>query len=72
MYAMKKTVCLSGGSSAAVGTGWLTPLPDMRDYSVLHPEVAMLRQHLDLPKSKKSGASSLPPKADLREWCSPC
>ncbi|MDP8305842.1 MAG: C1 family peptidase [Candidatus Chlorobium antarcticum] len=71
MYAMKKTVCLSGGSSAAVGTGWLTPLPDMRDYSVLHPEVAMLRQHLDLPKSKKSGASSLPPKADLREWCSP-
>jgi C1A family cysteine protease len=53
-----------------VGTGWLPPLPDLRDYTVEHPEIAPLTEKLGItPTAIK--APSLPPNVDLRQWCSP-
>lgn len=52
--------------SRVVGTGWLPPLPDLRDYDEGHPS---LQQTL-----KKLGMDSeapLPDRVDLRQWCSP-
>jgi C1A family cysteine protease len=50
-----------------VGTGWLPPMPDLRDYSAEHKEVREI--------SKKLGVTaktlSVPATADLRAWCSP-
>jgi len=49
-----------------VGTGWLPPTPDLRDYSTEHPEVATLSAKLGI-----APGLALPPKVDLRQWCSP-
>jgi len=51
-----------------VGTGWLPPLPDLRDYTVDHPEIAEMGKSLGTSKGKKSNPKL--PKVDLREWCS--
>lgn len=48
-------------------TGWLPPLPDMRDYSDDHPKIMKMTEKLGLEKV----AAKLPKKVDLREWCSP-
>jgi C1A family cysteine protease len=53
-----------------VGTGWLPPLPDMRDYTETKPEIATLVKKLGLPKTKKQ-TEDLPATVDLRQWCSP-
>jgi len=50
-----------------VGTGWLPPRPDLRDYSTDHKEVKPLLNKLGLGKSKLKSPSSV----DLRKWCSP-
>ncbi len=50
-----------------VTTGWLPPLPDMRDYSDDHPSISALTKKLGITKS----GSKLPKTVDLREWCSP-
>jgi C1A family cysteine protease len=50
-----------------VGTGWLPPYPDRRDYTTRHPEVAELTKKLGLPPLK---APALPKQVDLRQWCS--
>jgi len=51
--------------------GWLKDYPDFRDYTPTHPAVApaLAAGHLgpDLPRAK----TALPPKVDLRKWCSP-
>jgi C1A family cysteine protease len=52
-----------------VGTGWLPPLPDFRDYTEEHPEIAPMAKKLGISPTKKPKA--LPPKVDLREWFSP-
>ncbi len=54
-------------SGERMTTGWLPPLPDMRDYSESHPVIMELTEKLGLDKSPKR----LPRKVDLREWCSP-
>jgi C1A family cysteine protease len=50
-----------------VGTGWLPPMPDLRDYSVEHKAIKEM--------AKKMGLSAKVPKisskVDLRQWCSP-
>jgi len=56
-----------------VGTGWLPDPPDLRDYTLDHPEIAgMLAKTRVL---KHARAKEMPPKAvtsvDLRQWCSP-
>lgn len=50
-----------------VGTGWLPPMPDMRDYSVEYPSIKDMAKKLGLAGK----ALSLPATADLRQWCSP-
>jgi C1A family cysteine protease len=69
MYSMcHKAVIQETGET--VGTGWLPPLPDLRDYSAGHPEIAMMAKGLGFA-SGPGGAPSLPEKVDLRQWCSP-
>jgi len=56
-----------------VGTGWLPPVLDPRDYTPDHaklePEMKRLAEQLTLRKSKALQAP--PPSVDLRKWCSP-
>jgi C1A family cysteine protease len=52
-----------------VGTGWLPDIPDLRDYTEEHAEIAKVIEKLGIPKGKKAKAA-LPPTVDLRPWCS--
>lgn len=52
-----------------VGTGWLPPLPDLRDFTDAGPEIAEMAKKLGLPKSGELKAPSAT--VDLRTWCSP-
>ncbi|HWR07618.1 C1 family peptidase [Sporomusa sp.] len=48
-----------------VGTGWLPPLPDLRDYTERHPNLQETIKRLGIDKT-----APLPDKVDLRRWCS--
>lgn len=51
------------------GTGWLPPLPDLRDYTEEHPKMApMVEQLGTAPKRAKP---KIPAAVNLRDWCSP-
>lgn len=50
-----------------VGTGWLPPMPDLRDYSAENPEIKDITKKLGLSVK----APSIPATVDLRQWCSP-
>ncbi|TFH48771.1 MAG: cysteine protease, partial [Bacteroidia bacterium] len=63
---LKKKIKVSGVTHQ-VGTGWLAPMPDMRDYTGRHSEIRMFNKKLGLPGEDKD----LPAKVDLRQWCSP-
>jgi C1A family cysteine protease len=52
-----------------VGTGWIPPLPDLRDYTEKEPEIAEMAKKLRISPTKKKLA--LPNKVDLMRWCSP-
>src|SRR5437773_4399758 len=55
-----------------VGTGWLPPVIDRRDYTDSHQEISPMVQKLKLPKKEKgTPGSPLPSNVDLRQWCSP-
>jgi len=60
-----------------VGTGWLAPQPDLRDYTPVHRQITDFNKKLKFPdkKTRTSTLSSLRPElrssVDLREWCSP-
>jgi C1A family cysteine protease len=65
MYPMYQKVTIPD-TTQTVGTGWLPPLPDLRDYTDCHPAVEQSAKKLSL------GATlNQPPQADLRPWCSP-
>jgi C1A family cysteine protease len=51
-----------------VGTGWLPPLPDLRDYTSEAPEIVAISKKLGLSSTEKL---KLPAAVDLRAWCSP-
>ncbi|HFQ88434.1 MAG TPA: cysteine protease [Desulfobulbus sp.] len=53
-----------------VGTGWLPPMPDLRDYTDKVPEIAKMSKKLGLSTGQKK-MKALPPEVDLRAWCSP-
>jgi C1A family cysteine protease len=55
------------GTSHTAGTGWLSPLPDLRDYDSSHAAIRLFNKKLKLT----DGSRSLPAKVDLRQWCSP-
>ncbi len=54
------------GVNEPVGTGWLHPAPDLRDYTGNHEKIIPIRQKLKM----RSGDKTLPESVDLREWCS--
>jgi C1A family cysteine protease len=51
------------------GTGWIPPVPDLRDYTEEHDKIQPLVAQLGIPESP--GTGGLPAKADLREHCTP-
>jgi len=55
------------GASRTVGTGWLSPLPDLRDYTNTHNEIKVFNRKLGLTAKNHRQQ----PVVDLREWCSP-
>lgn len=63
------TVTLSDGSQA--GTGWLPPLPDLRDYSNDHPDVAAMAKQLKIGDNKAPKGFPFPASIDLRPGFSP-
>jgi C1A family cysteine protease len=52
-----------------IGTGWLPPLPDLRDYTENDADIPKMAKTLGIAAKKKSMA--IPAKVDLRQWCSP-
>lgn len=52
-----------------LGTGWLPPMPDLRDFTEMKPEIAKMTKKLGFGKGKK--AKALPASVDLTAWCSP-
>jgi C1A family cysteine protease len=66
MYALYNEVELPE-TKETVGTGWLPPMPDLRDYSLEHQDVKEMAKKLGLAGK----ALSLPATVDLRKWCSP-
>lgn len=55
------------GTNQIVGTGWLPPMPDLRDYTEENPDIRPFIDKLGI-ESGTSGTSAL---VDLRKWCSP-
>lgn len=68
MYKMYKPVEIREVGQT-VGTGWLPPLPDLRDFTDAEPEIAEIVKKLGLKKGEELKAT--PEKVDLRDWCSP-
>jgi C1A family cysteine protease len=66
MYAFYNKVVLPE-TQEVVGTGWLPPMPDLRDYSVEHKDIMEMAKKLGLT----SKTLSIPSTVDLRPWCSP-
>lgn len=61
------------GTENVVGTGWLPPMMDPRDFTDDHPKIVPIIKRLaDQLKKGKSKALQAPPKSvDLTPWCSP-
>jgi C1A family cysteine protease len=53
-----------------VGTGWLPPLPDFRDYTLEHPNIAPIAEKLGVSLALKS-PPLISASIDLRSYCSP-
>ena len=57
-----------------VGTGWLSPQPDLRDYTTASKQVTSFNRKLNFPNPKSLRTSNFELRTslvDLREWCSP-
>lgn len=68
MYAFYEKVKIAE-TQEIVGTGWIPPLPDLRDYTEEQIEIAGMVKKLRIPSKMK--LTALPKKIDLRQWCSP-
>ena len=66
MNSLNKKIKVTGVTEP-VGTGWLPPVPDLRDYTENHEEIKVFNQKLRLRSGKPKQASAV----DLRQWCSP-
>jgi C1A family cysteine protease len=69
MYEAYRTASLRA-TGETVGTGWLPPLPDLRDYTDEQPEVAAMLRQLAGPRPGGRRRAA-PAQVDLRRWCSP-
>ena len=55
-----------------IGLGWIPDIPDIRDYTPKHEQVAQLLSRTSLGASRNGAAkTALPASVDLREWFSP-
>jgi C1A family cysteine protease len=54
-------------STEQIGTGWLPPKPDLRDYTLISKEIRIINKKLKLA----ADSLKLPATTDLRKWCSP-
>ncbi len=69
MFLMQKAVFIEQ-QNVSFGTGWLPPLPDLRDYTDEKPELADLVKKIGFdPQGAVEPA--LPENTDLTEWCAP-
>jgi len=66
MYSMYKKLVMKDTRRAS-GTGWLPPIPDLRDYTVEHREIREMARKLGVTGK----STALPQIVDLRQWCSP-
>jgi C1A family cysteine protease len=55
------------GLNEPVGTGWLPPMPDLRDYTEDTKKIKEITKKLGIPAAKLKVSSPI----DLRKWCSP-
>jgi C1A family cysteine protease len=53
-----------------LGTGWLPPLPDLRDYTTERPEIATMSKTMGVAEGGKK-LKAAPTSVDLKPWCSP-
>ena len=67
MYAFYKNVTINVAHET-FGTGWLPPMPDLRDYSAEEPEIKLMSKKLGLTAKAEP---AVPEKVDLRKWCTP-
>lgn len=66
---MKPAVVTLQGTGQRVGTGWLPPMVDARDYTEHHPAV---REEVTILKERVAKQmKEFPKTVDLRQWCSP-
>ena len=68
MYASYKSVMIPD-TGETVGTGWLPPLPDLRDYTEQEADIPEMAKKMGISASVKS--LKAPSVVDLRQWCSP-
>jgi len=57
---------LPDGTIEFFGTGWLPPLPDLRDYTEGNSEIEEMNQKLGIGEGDQKAVTSV----DLRKWCS--
>jgi C1A family cysteine protease len=55
------------GVDEPVGTGWLPPKPDLRDYTLISREIRAINKILLKGEEKMKASTAV----DLRQWCSP-
>ncbi len=58
------------GLEGAVGTGWLPPMPDMRDYTAEHEKIAPMIAQMGIGALKGDAAPKLTANVDSRASCS--
>jgi C1A family cysteine protease len=72
MYQAYKKVVLPTGE--LVGTGWLPPIADVGAYTPEHEDTRPMRNIKEMSRKLKiplGSRAALPPRVDLRSWCSP-
>ena len=67
MHAFCKNVTINDVNET-FGTGWLPPMPDLRDYSADVPSIKAMAKKLGIHATTET---AIPDKMDLRKWCSP-
>jgi C1A family cysteine protease len=69
MYCLYEDVVLPQ-TCEVVGTGWLPPLPDLRDFTPETPKIAEMSEQLGVT-GPGEGFAAPPATVDLISWCSP-
>lgn len=72
-YILANRTIQPSGADQRVGTGWVPPMIDPRDYTDDNPKIAPIVKQLssNLKGRRSRRLKAAPPSADLRFWCSP-